>query len=80
MRFKLEQHKEGSIRYKKRFAFWPRRIGNTRIWLECYYEQQAWVHGFYEFFIWSSYKYSWKFREYILADDIRVSPLRKALE
>lgn len=84
MRFREPDIKTGTVRYKKRFAFWPKRIGKTTVWFESYYVKQRWDksyssdgYGMYE------EKPRWFTEKYLLPEDPELSqssPLAKALK
>jgi hypothetical protein len=76
MRFK--EPKNGTIVWKKRFAFIPVRIGEISVWLEPYYEKRVFVSS-YIGTLWLKYQYlpeDSQVQEYLLSK----SPLGKALE
>lgn len=81
MRFHPPSHKEGDIRYVRRFAFKPRKIAEIIIWLESYYVRQEWRRSFVNL------EYGWSDRRELLSDDpellaikVSKSPLMKALK
>jgi hypothetical protein len=83
MRFKMEQHKIGTTRYKKRFAFFPRKIGNVRIWLESFYVKQEWSQE-YEYYGFGGLEITgrgkWRNKYELLSDAPELAPLNRALE
>jgi hypothetical protein len=83
MRFKLEQNKIGAIRYKKCFSFFPRKIGNVRIWLERYYVKQEWSQE-YEYLGFAGLEVTgrgkWRNKYELLSDAPELAPLNRALE
>lgn len=82
MRFTPETHPKGTIRYKKRFAFVPVKIGRITVWLESYYVKQEWSEEtiFTGSARYETGTYCWRIEKKLLKDDVEVSPLSRALE
>ena len=84
MRFHEPDIKIGTVRFKKRFAFWPKRIGKTTVWFESYYVKQEWIYSHsYDGFNMVRNKPYWSNEKYLLPEDPELSqssPLVKALK
>lgn len=47
---KIEHPEEGTYRLVKRFAWLPRRLGTTTVWLEAYYVLEKYVPSYYGYY------------------------------